>query len=197
MVSGNAMSHVYLDLERRARPWWNELAKNWEWLAAMLLERESTDLLILPVNPGELVVRTRERGSARITFADGRYACHTAGGDPLGIGAQRDLDDRAAYDACLKSDYPDALVQLVRLCASSRCGDLLVSASRNWDLRAKWEPIPHVSSHGALHREHMMVPLLTNRRPARAPRRTVDVFASAVDAIGAKPPRECDGVSWL
>jgi hypothetical protein len=197
MVSGNAMSHVYLDLERRERPWWNSLAKKWEWLAAMLLERDSTDLLILPVGPDEVIVRTRARGTARITCSNGRYSYFTDEGDPLGIGAQRDLDDRAAYDATLKSDYPDALVQLVNLCASPRCGDLLISASRDWDLRAKWEPIPHVSSHGALHWEHMMVPLLTNRRPARAPRRTVDLFASAVDALGFVPPRACDGVSWL
>jgi hypothetical protein len=197
MVSGNAMSHLYLDLHRRSRPWWSELSRDWEWLAAMLLERDSTDLLILPVSPNEVLLRSRARGAARLLRANGRYVYVTESGDPLGIGAQRDLDDRAAYDATLTSHYPDALVQLIRLCESPRCGDLLISASRDWDLRAKWEPIPHVSSHGALHREHMMVPLLTNRRPARAPRRTVDVFASAVDALRLKPPRDCDGVSWL
>ena len=34
-------------------------------------------------------------------------------------------------------------------------------------LSARYEPIPHVSSHGALHREHMLVPLLLNRVPVR------------------------------
>lgn len=197
MVSGNAMSHVYLDLERRTRPWWGNLAHNWEWLVTTLLERESTDLAILPVSPDEVVLRTRTRGNARVTRTSGRYAYTPESGDPLGIGMQMGLDDRAAHDVTLTSDYPDALVQLIRLCESPRCGDLLISAARDWDLRAKWEPIPHISSHGALHREHMMVPLLTNRPPARAPRRTVDVFASAVDALRLQPPRECDGVSWL
>jgi hypothetical protein len=185
MVSGNAMAHVYLDLDLRARPWWPTLAPRWEWLAGALLERKSTDLLILPHSVNDVEIRTRSRGRARILFAGGRYSYHCETGDPLGIGEQRDLPDADAYDVTRSSDYPDSLVQLASLCASSRSGDLLISAARNWDLRAKWEPIPHVSAHGALHREHMLVPLLTNRAPARVPRRTIDVFSLAAAAIGA------------
>jgi hypothetical protein len=43
----------------------------------------------------------------------------------------------------------------------------------------------------------MMVPLLTNRRPARAPRRTTDLFASTLDALGVTPPEMMDGTSFL
>jgi hypothetical protein len=43
----------------------------------------------------------------------------------------------------------------------------------------------------------MLVPLLMSRRPARAPRRTTDVFASALDALGVTPPERVDGTSFV
>ena len=49
---------------------------------------------------------------------------------------------------------------------------------------ARYEPIDHVSSHGALHAAHMMVPLLGNRRLAETPRRTADLHRLLLDALG-------------
>jgi hypothetical protein len=118
-------------------------------------------------------------------------------GDPVEIGEQRSLTDGEAYDATIDSDYPDALVQIAQLVGSARSGDIILSAARDWDYRAKYEPIPHVSSHGALHREHMLVPLLLNRAPRSIPRRTVDVMPSALAALGIIPPRTLDGVSYF
>ena len=74
---------------------------------------------------------------------------------------------------------------------------MILSATPGWDFRAKYEPIPHLSAHGALHRDHMLVPLLTNRRPARAPRRTTDIFASTLAALGVTPPVRMDGTSFV
>lgn len=196
MVSGNAMAHVYVELDQRHRPWWPALAGGWEPLADLLLDRASTDLLILPLSDTTTEVRARGRGVAHVVAAGGRYSYRPLTGDPLGAGELADLDADDAHAATLASDYPDALVQVASLASSPRAGDLIISAARNWDLRAKWEPIPHVSSHGALHREHMLVPLLMNRPAATPPRRTVDVFASACHALGvAVSPT--DGRSWL
>ena len=100
-------------------------------------------------------------------------------------------------DATLEGTYPDGIVQIVTLAGSARAGDLIVSATPGWDFRARYEPIPHRSAHGALHRDHMMVPLLTNRPAARKPRRTTDVFASALDALGVAAPARMDGRSFL
>ncbi|MEO5568664.1 MAG: hypothetical protein ABIR92_09235, partial [Gemmatimonadaceae bacterium] len=62
---------------------------------------------------------------------------------------------------------------------------------------SKYEPIPHVSSHGALHREHMFVPLLTSRPYAGTPRRTTDVMPSALEILGHPIPSGLDGVSFI
>jgi hypothetical protein len=107
------------------------------------------------------------------------------------------LSDEDAYCVTRESDYPDSLVQVARLSDSPRSGEIILSASRNWDFRAKYEPIPHTSSHGALHREHMLVPLLTSARPASMPKRTVDVMPSALAALGIPIPPGLDGRSFF
>lgn len=198
MVSGNALAHLYLDLESRKRGWWRRLALSWEPVVQQLLTRESVDLVLLPQSPSSVQIRARGgRGSALLEVHDGRYAYRPRTGDPLGIGEPPIMDREEAYDATIESDYPDALVQIAALCGAERSGDVILSATRDWDFRARYEPIPHVSSHGALHRDHMLVPLLVNRPPRIAPRRTVDVFPSALDALGINAPPLLDGRSFL
>src|SRR4029079_9497101 len=127
---------------------------------------------------------------------DGWYSYRPRSGDPLAIGEHEALSDATAYEVTASSDYPDAIVQIARLASASRSGEIILSAARDWDFRARYEPIPHVSSHGALHREHMVVPLLTNRPIARTPRRTVDVMPSALAALGLDLPARLDGASF-
>jgi hypothetical protein len=197
MVSGNAMAHLYLNLDQKTRPWWPSLCAKWSELLENLLSRESVDLLILPTGPSSCEIMAPGRGAATLSWSESRYSYTPSTGDPLGIGEQRLLDDRESYDATFGSDYPDALVQIAHLVGSARSGDIIMSASRDWDYRAKYEPIPHVSSHGALHREHMLVPLLLNRAPDHAPRRTVDVMPSTLAALGITSPKTLDGVSFF
>jgi arylsulfatase A-like enzyme len=199
MVSGNAMAHLYLDLASRshARAPWTSLEQKWGWLAERLLERDSVDLLLIPIDGSACEVRARGRGTARISLENGRYSYRPLTGDPLAIGAHESISHDDAHDVTASSDYPDAIVQIAHLAASARCGEIMLSASRNWDYRAKWEPIPHVSSHGALHREHMHVPLLVNRPVSGVPRRTVDVMPSALTALGIAVPEGLDGRSFL
>ena len=196
MVSGNAMAHLYLELDRTRRPWWRELESRWSPLAESLLDRPSVDLMILTHTDGLFEVRCRRRGMALIAAANGEYSYRPVTGDPLGIGHHESLSDAAAYEVTADSDYPDAIVQIARLAGAPRSGELILSAARDWDFRAQYEPIPHVSSHGALHREHMLVPLLTNRPIARA-RRTVDVMPSALAALGVEIPPGLDGATFI
>ncbi len=204
MVGGNAMAHVYLELERRERPWWPALQAEWQWLVAKLLERESVDLLLLPRAPREVEVHGRGRGMALIALdAAGRYHYLAETGDPLGIAAvigseaaRQGLDAGAVHRVTFDTDYPDSLVQIVALAGAPRSGEIILSAARDWDYRAKYEPIPHVSSHGALHREHMLVPLVMSRPARGTPRRTVDVLPSVLGATGRTIPDGLDGVSF-
>jgi hypothetical protein len=196
MVSGNAMAHLYLELWRRERPWWPELRVQWEPLVSALLQQPSVDLMLLPHSASHCEVRARGRGTALVEHEDGRYAYRPLTGDPLAVGGEMVGDAEDAYDATVASDYPDSIVQIAHLAGAARAGEIILSAARDWDFRARYEPIPHVSSHGALHREHMLVPLLVNRPVARRPRRTVDVMPSALTALGIAPPVRLDGEAF-
>jgi hypothetical protein len=202
MVSGNAMAHIYLDIEGRDRHGWEHLGARWNPIARALLDRQSVDLLLLPHSARRCEVWTRTRGHALLDWTSedperGRYSYLPQTGDPLGVGELENLDRNAAHDATIDSDYPDSLVQIVGVASAARSGDIILSAARDWDFRAKYEPIPHVSSHGALHREHMLVPLVLNRAPAKAPRRTTDIMPSALKALGLPIPSGLDGESFL
>jgi hypothetical protein len=66
MVSGNAMAHVYLELARRERPWWEALAARWEPAVGDLLARPSVDLVLLPLGDDACEVRHASRGAAAV-----------------------------------------------------------------------------------------------------------------------------------
>lgn len=197
MVSGNAMAHVYLEPAERVRRWWPRLTERWAALAGALLEREAVDLLLLPHGVDRCEVRARQRGTAFVERHGDRIAYRPATGDPLGLGEQPPLDSVECHEATLAGHYPDALVQIMALAGAPRAGDIIVSAAGGWDLRARYEPIPHVSTHGALLREHMLVPLLINRPVPGQPRRTVDVMPSVLRALGIPQPSNLDGRSFV
>ncbi len=202
MVSGNAMAHLYLDLAARQRPWWPALATRWGALAEMLVQRSSVDIALLPHSPTSCEVVTARRGRAMVertavTGGTPTYTYRRLDGDPLGIGANLcGVSGDEAYDATFSGDYPDSVVQIANLAGAARSGEIILSAARGWDFRARFEPIPHRSSHGALHREHMLVPLVVNHPTAGLPRRTVDVMPSALKLLGIAPPATLDGRSF-
>ncbi|MDQ6717048.1 MAG: alkaline phosphatase family protein [Gemmatimonadota bacterium] len=197
MVSGNAMAHIYVELERGEKPGWTALAGRWHDLLLQLEGRDSVDLVLLPRASGECEVRASTRGTAMVSVSGGKYSYSHRTGNPLGVAEFEGLSLDDAHAATLASDYPDGVVQIAHLAASPRSGDIILSAARDWDFRARYEPIPHVSSHGALHREHMLVPLLINRPATRTPLRTIDTMPSALTALGIAIPSEVRGRSFV
>jgi hypothetical protein len=197
MVSGNAMAHIYVDLHRRERHWWPDLRERWNPLVDALLARDSVDIVLLPHSPDRIAVVSRDRGTAFVERAGDLLAYRTADGDPLRLGEDFAGGEDAAYEATAGTDYPDSLVQIAHLAGSPRAGEIVLSAARDWDYRARYEPMPHVSSHGALHQEHMNVPLLVNRPVRERPRRTVDVFPATLAALGIPEPARLDGRSFV
>jgi arylsulfatase A-like enzyme len=197
MISGNAMGHIYLDLQSRVRPYLPAMEAKWQPLKQALLSRDSVDLMIIPVGPGACEVHARGRGYATMSWTSAHICYTPVTGDPLGLGPLDRVTEDESYEITFATDYPDSLVQISRISDSPRSGEIILSAARNWDLRAKYEPIPHFSSHGAFHREHMLVPLLMNKAAGSKPRRTVDVMPSALAALGLPIPEGLDGKSFI
>ncbi|MEO5567315.1 MAG: alkaline phosphatase family protein [Gemmatimonadaceae bacterium] len=196
MVSGNAMAHIYLDLGARERAFWPNVPFRYHAIVELLLERESVDIMILPNEAGATV--RSARGDAEVVLKNGTLCYRRTSGDPLGLGqnvCNASMDE--TFDLTAHTDYPDSIAQIATIARSARSGEIILSAARGWDYRSKYEPIPHVSSHGALHREHMFVPLLTSRQYGGTPRRTTDVMPSALEILGHPIPSGLDGVSFI
>ena len=204
MVGGNAMAHLYVDPASRTRQWWPSHAARWERTHDALIARDAIDLAAVAMSDASIRVAHRSRGAAMISRShgrdprDARWTYNAQHGDPLQLGgSHRALSDADAWTVCASSPYPDALVQLQALCTAPRAGDVVLSAAPDWDLRSRFEPVPHVSTHGALLREQMLVPLLVDGPVVRVPRRTADVMPSTLDALGITVPEGLDGRSFL
>lgn len=188
MVSGNAMAHVYLKGERQ----WGEhhyldaptpqLAR----LTDELLARPEIDQVIGRHSRGGALVRSR-RGTATIRHTDGRIEYSPAASDPFGYpaavaGEHRDLELlRLTRD----TSYPDAPAQILQILESSRCGHLVVTARLGSDLRSRYEKPMHRGSHGSLHAQHMLVPVLANQRLGHELHRTMDLHSLIARTLAA------------
>ena len=183
MVSGNGMAHVYLGLDSRTKLQSPALSRGWAPLIEQVCSQPAIDLVASQLSERTVEVRRgTDRAEIRLS-ADG-VSYLPEDGNPLGIDPFESLCDAAAHERTVGTPYPDSVVQLARVALAKRSGDLVISASPGWDLRRRYEPIDHVSSHGALHAAHMLVPLLSNRRLAETPRRTADLHRLLLEALG-------------
>lgn len=202
MVGGNAMAHLYFAPEERQRRWWQSHAPQWDVLLHKLLARPSVDLLAVSTSSHVVEVRHAQRGTAHVERHDTargvRWSYRLGSGDPLQLGGPLEhLDACTAWDVTSHTAYPDSLVQLSWLGGASRSGDVLLSATDGWDLRARFEPVAHVSTHGALLRDQMRVPLLLDLPFVRPPQRTADIVPSALQLLGIEADTQFDGRSFL
>jgi hypothetical protein len=181
MVGGNCMAHLYLDLEHRRREDWSRLRDRWSARLEPVWAHPAIDLIAMRSSPGRVELR-RGAATAEIAVDTNGFSYRPLDGNPLEVDPFESLAADAAHEHTVHAQYPDAVVQLARLVLADRSGDVVISASPGWDLRRRYEPMAHVSSHGALHAAHMLVPLLGNRRFHCRPRRTTDVF----EGIGVK-----------
>jgi hypothetical protein len=199
-VSGNGMAHVYLRGESwgsppPARGYMDRVHPG---LRQELLAEPAVDLLVTRgEDAGSLWVES-PRGLARLAPRDDGVLYQPQGHDPFGWGK---VPERMTWQESLEltfdSEHPDALAQIAQLFRSDRTGDLVVSAAPGYDLRERYEHPEHLSSHGALHGEHMIVPIACSAPLADGAMRTADLFPTVLRHLGREVPQGIDGVSRL
>jgi hypothetical protein len=194
MVSGNGMTQVYF---RNGNGW--EERTPWEELEAhdlpeALLSVDGIDLVAGRAADGSTRLRTAG-GEATIDWHDGLCSYDFSGEDPVGCGAFSGLDADAVLCLTFDSIRPDACLQLPQLFRAERSGDIVISARRGYDLRARWEIPEHHSTHGALIAPQMHVPVIINHPVAADNFRTADVFPTVLRLMGKEPALDIDGAA--
>lgn len=200
MISGNGMTHLYI----KSPDGWSRRSHFEELtgLADALLDRKEVDIVAGLDAEGRTRIKS-QRGEALAWFDDDDNVNYERlNGDPLGYnggynGIPSVMDVDTALEKSFDSRYPDGIVQLIQLFESERTGDLVVSANEGYDLRARYESPEHHSSHGALFREHMLVPFAINKKIERKYVRTVDVYPTVLDFLGVAGNGGVDGKSLL
>jgi hypothetical protein len=163
---------------------------------AHVIYRRAPGVYVLAGNVGRAVVDARSI-SADDATPSARMGFSVEGENPLGYGALPDRmtrDEVAALTA--GTGFPDTPWQLVEFFRSPRAGDLVVCARAGFDLRSRFEYQPHNGSHGALERDHMLVPAAVNARWASdRPLCTTDLFPTILSALGLPVPAGLSGRS--
>ncbi len=200
MISGNSYGLIYFlrgmngrrnpeiparddEIKTMLGPIWDEL-----------LGREEIDLLIARRGEHSYAVMAK-RGTGVIERTTEGLIYRPEGEDPLGIGPLlTPMNDQEALAATFDSDYPDILVQVENCFSCSRCGDLVAVARNGYDLRTSFEWPEHHGSHGSLHREHMLVPVIYNQQGwTEGPMRTTDLFNTILKWADKTPLENTDG----
>ena len=202
MISGNSYGNIYLSSEGR----WEspltseELEREHAKVLKALRQREEIEWFAYRDRRGGVRV-VSGLGEAILDREDGHYTYAFDGSDPLRLGLQHNrVRCGDALDQSSERYFPDALEQLWQLFQSGRTGDIVVTARPGYDLRG-WREFPeHRSSHGALCREHMAVPILSSI-PLPSAReggsRTVDLFPTIAEGLGLSPTKPHFGRSLL
>ena len=196
LISGNAMANIYV----KSKNGWGRKS-TFEELGELVdnfIEREEVDIVAGLDEEGRSRIKSVE-GEARAWLdSEGNINYQKIKGDPFNYnGMPNKMSSEEALAHSYNTEYPDALVQIIQLLESPRCGDLVLSASPGYDLRAKHENPEHRSSHGALFRDHMIVPFLINTPVDKEFVRTVDVFPTMLNLLGQDLPENLDGVSLV
>ena len=197
-VSGNAFANVYVSTEGRwERPaTGEELESQHKPLLDALTHRPEIEWAAYRSGNGSIKVVSRS-GAALVGRNDGYYEYSFDGVDPLQLRLPHSRIPTAdALEMTVDTPFPDALEQLWQLFTSQRTGDVVVTSKPGFDLRGWREWPEHRSSHGALRREHMMVPIMSNRPfAAEGPVRTVDIFSTITDSLELETTRSFSGRS--
>ena len=194
MVGGNAIAHVYL----RGAGWTSDetgaerLAKH-PGLVDDLLAEPGVDILAWNGVNGTVHVRSR-RGAAEVRLDGDHVTWQPHGGDPFGYGElPTRMTRHEAIQLTQHTTYPDGIVQVAQIFGASRSGDLIVTSTPTWDLRARGDHHLHRSGHGSLHRDHMAVPFAINHPFDTDAVRTVDAFPTILGLMGEPTPGHIDG----
>ncbi len=144
-----------------------------------------------------IVVRTKN-ARALLTESMGLVRYEPQGGDPLGLGGYRELDDRELLTRTMETDVPDAPRQLLQLFGTQRAGDLVLAAAPGADFRGPWEIPEHRAGHGSLTAEHMEVPIAASVALPDSGLRTVDLMPTVLERLDVAVPSgvALDGVPF-
>jgi len=196
MESGNAMAQLYFRRESGwGKPWTLDEMQNHsktKRLIGSLLSTEGIPFLIMRDGDNQIIFHGKD-GALKAAKVGGGYEVSHVDTPPLAGYPEGRFTRDELFELSFDLEYPDAVDQVFKLFESPRTGDVLISADPGYDLRLRYERPEHRGSHGALHREHMCVPLAISVPLDGKLRRTCDVPPTLLALTGKVIPAAMNG----
>lgn len=199
MMSGNGMTHLYF---KDPKGWdksvtYDSLVDLYGTLLDDLLREPAVDICAVRGENGNVVILSR-RGRAVVQLNGTLLSYQVQTTDPFGYGPLPGVMTLAeALRHTTGTEYPDGLLQVAQLFLSPRTGDVVLSAAPGYDFRKAFEKPEHFGSHGSLHRDHILTPVICNTKLSQTTIRTVDVFPTMLRLMGQDVPLNIDGTSRI
>lgn len=192
MVSGNSMAHLYF----KNISGWEQRTTNGHLkkIIEELIDRPEIDIVCSLTENFEVSIKNKKGEAIVSQNEEGLINYKKVDGDPLGYAmVSGQYKEDKTLSMSIDSNYPDALLQILQLFESPRSGDVIISAKPGFDLRANHEKPEHFGSHGSLHKDHMLVPLLMNKNTKFDFARTADIYPTIIEHLGINTPSNIDG----
>ncbi|HUV29998.1 MAG TPA: alkaline phosphatase family protein [Acidobacteriota bacterium] len=196
MESGNAMAQIYFKRgEKWGAHWQYDEMMNDSRIGRLFRTLVNTDgVSFVAARAGENgIIFAGKRGRLRAVRNDGRYEVTVEDDNPLREHPAGTFTADELFRLTYFHTYPDAVNQLFMLLASPRSGDVVLSSEPSYDLRLQHEDPEHHSSHGSLHREHMLVPLALSVPFKDDYVYNYDLVPTILALTGRQPARPLDG----
>jgi len=162
-ISGNSFASVFF-LDKKEDYYYDDMMKNHEKSVLKFVQDPAVDFVLIRKDASDVIILD-DKGYATVNINGDLLGYTSNTSNPLGIDdVECKLDEAEAFTYCYDTDYPDALYQIKQLFSSHRSGDMVVSANVGYDLRDFWEIPEHLGSHGSLHKDHLYVPILINKK---------------------------------
>ena len=184
--SGNSMANIYIkknnrwdhpysyeDFQEDQRFSRNLLAQN---SIQFVLSRDREGLIHIQSKKGEGILR---KENSNVTY---EYNAH----DPIGLEFEGTESVDKSLELSYNHEFPDIYLQVSQIFDSPRCGDLILVARKNYDLRKNYEFPRHKTTHGGLYKQQMKIPILINYRSQTKFVRSVDLYSTIIDKLGIK-----------
>ena len=201
MESGNAMAALYFKVNGSWKylPTDTDLEKNQKTKILLndFINHKGISFISIRTKNGIVIKKKKGKLYASKT-PQGLISIRIEGTNPLG-GHLKDglFTTQQLFQDTFNDTYPDAINQLLLLSRSPRCGDVVLSAEPGYDLRKQHEHPEHKSSHGSLHKAHMMTPFAVNFKIEDDKISTMDIFPTMVKAAGFDVPENIDGKALI
>lgn len=144
-------------------------------ISDQLVEKTEVDQILMRVDSDKVKIVAKWGSSILSWNKDKIFYDVISGNDPFNLNNNKTVwNAKESFDITWKSRYPDVIWQIRNLFKQPDIGDIIISAKRGFIFTQKMKTKKR--SFGSLNTDHLLLPLLINRKTKQRIRRPTDIY---------------------